>query len=242
MPLPDCRLGAALLPLLLVPSIACRAEEPEIWNSHITRVWLDDHVSVTRHTARTRPAYGLARTQVWSSGIARSDAQAFAASDSDRTVGAKLQPFHNLNFTIGTELTRSAGETRFLSSKTIWEAFWSRDRRRLGGFEIGFSTTGSLSHLQAGYSQSVSGVLRVPLGLSVDAWSTEFRVSPSMSLDASSRAVSTGLLSEVMGQRVLSSRADPFKSVLNVKLGYGVAPHARPTASAKLELRISPNL
>jgi hypothetical protein len=45
-----------------------------------------------------------------------------------------------------------------------------------------------------------------------------------------------------MGQALLSASSDRFKSVLNVTLGYGLAPSTRPVASARLELRITPNL
>ncbi|MFD0464633.1 hypothetical protein ACFQY9_25200 [Microvirga aerilata] len=45
-----------------------------------------------------------------------------------------------------------------------------------------------------------------------------------------------------MGQTQLGRPTDRLKSVLNVTLGYGLAPSARPVASAKVELRITPNL
>jgi hypothetical protein len=63
-----------------------------------------------------------------------------------------------------------------------------------------------------------------------------------MSLDAANGAISTGLMSEIIGQTQLNSPTDRFRSELNVRLGYGLAPATRPVASATLELRISPNL
>jgi hypothetical protein len=45
-----------------------------------------------------------------------------------------------------------------------------------------------------------------------------------------------------MGEKVLGSRADAFRSTVNVSLGYSLAPDARPAASARLEFRIGPNL
>jgi len=62
-----------------------------------------------------------------------------------------------------------------------------------------------------------------------------------MNLDVASRAISTGVRSEIVGETVLSAPDDEYRSVLNVMLGYGLAPDAQPVASAKLELRIQPN-
>lgn len=47
---------------------------------------------------------------------------------------------------------------------------------------------------------------------------------------------------EIVGQTLLTSPADRSRSELTVRLGYGLAPNTRPTASAKLEWRIAPNL
>lgn len=174
--------------------------------------------------------------------MAASSLSSFTPSNFDRTLGAKLQPFHDWNLRIGTELTRSGGKESFLSSKAMWETFWSQDVKRLGGLTVGFSTTGSVDNAQTDYLQSFSGSVNVPLNLPLNTWNTELRVTPSMNVDVSNGALSSSLLSEVMGQKVLSSQEDTFKSTLNVKLGYSLAPDARPAASAKLELRISPNL
>jgi hypothetical protein len=203
---------------------------------------MNDHLAVTGSMRRTRPAYRLRRTEIWANGLAPSGMQAFIPNDFDRTVGAKLQPFHDLNFKVGTALTRSGGDDRLLSSAATWEAFWSKELEPWEGVTVGLSTSGSLDNLQSAYSQSVRGTFGIPLDLPLDAWRTEFRLSPSMILDASSGSLAGGLLSEIKGQTVISSRDDPFRSVLNVKVGYGLAPDTRPVASAKLELRISPNL
>lgn len=216
------------------------ADEAEIWGENITSTWLDDHVAAKR-AARPRPSPRLSRTQVWASGIARTDMQAFLPTDFDRAVGAKMQPFQDYNFLIGTELVRAGGEASLLSSKASWEAFLKRDWERLG-VTVGLSTAGFLDSVQTGYSQSISGTLDIPLNFSLQAWSTELRLSPSMNLDGLSGDISSGLLSEIVGQTRLTSPADRFRSDLNVRLGYGVAPNTRPVASATLELRISPNL
>ena len=232
-----------LLCLLLVWSTMTTlavADENDIWSKTITSSWLDEHVSA-KHARRPRPAPRLSRTQVWASGLARSDMQAFVPTGFDRAVGAKLQPFQDYNLLVGTELIRGGSETSLLSSKATWEAFLKRDWQPLG-VTVGLSTAGYVDSVQSGYSQSISGTMDIPLDLSLQTWSTQLRFSPSMNLDSVSGAIGTGLLSEIIGQTRLTSRTDRFRSDLNVRLGYGIAPDTRPVASARLELRIAPNL
>ncbi len=152
-----------------------------------------------------------------------------------------MQPFQDWNFLIGTELTRSGGDSSFLSSRAMWETSWSRDLERLGGLEIGLSTTGSVDNAQTDYFQSLSGNLHVPLGLPLNAWDMKLRVSPSMSVDVSNGTLSSSLMSEILGQTVLHSDA-AFQSTLNVSVGYSLAPDTRPAGLARLELRIAPRL
>ncbi|MGO4524748.1 hypothetical protein AB4097_07770 [Microvirga sp. 2MCAF35] len=216
------------------------AAEDEIWSQNITPAWLDQHVAAKRSN-RVRPLPRLSRTEVWANGVARSDMQVFQPTDFDRSVGAKLQPFQDYNFLVGTELVRTGSESGFVSSKATWEAFLERDWESLG-VTVGLSTAGFVNSAQNGYSQSISGSMDIPFDIALPSWSTQLRLSPSMNVDSISGAVDTGLLSEIVGQTRLSSRADRFRSDLNVRLGYGMAPSARPTASARLELRIAPNL
>ena len=233
------RLLCLLLPLM-VGSAAAVADEAEIWSESITPAWLDDHVAARRAT-NPRPSAQLNRTQVWANDIARSDMQAFAPTVPDRTVGAKVQPFHDYNFMVGTELVGGSNEAGLLSSKASWEAFLTRDWERLGGVKLGLSTAGFADSVQRGYSQSISGSMGIPLDLSLRTWSTELRLSSSMSLDAVSGTIGTSLMSEMIGQTRLTSPPDRLRSELNVRVGYGFAPNSQPVASAKLELRISPN-
>jgi hypothetical protein len=234
------RLIFPLLALMAMPAAAI-ADEMEIWSENITSAWLDNHVAA-RRAGRPRSSPRLSRTQIWANNIARSDMQAFVPTDFDRAVGAKMQPFHDYNFLVGTELIRGSGEVSLLSSKATWEAFLTRDWERLGGVRFGLSTAGFVDSIQSGYSQSVSGTMDIPLDLSLHTWSTELRLSPSMNLDSLNGDISTGLLSEIIGQTRLTTPADRFRSELNVRLGYGLAPNTRPVASARLELRIAPNL
>jgi hypothetical protein len=236
----DYRLLAALPFLLGSSTLAAAEEASDIWNSPITKAWMDDHVAVRSQEGPALSAFG--RAQIWTSGIARSDMQGFAATPSDKSIGAKMQPFGDLDLRIGTEVTRHGETARFVPPRVNWETSWSRDWKGLGGLKVGLATTGSVGTLEANYTQSVSGSVGIPLHSSVDLWSTEFRLSPNMNLDTSTRAVGTSLTSEIVSRKVLSRRADAFNSVLNMKIGYDVAPAARPAASARLELRISPNL
>ncbi|WP_262272876.1 hypothetical protein [Microvirga yunnanensis] len=231
---------ASLLPASLALSTVAVANEVEIWTEPLTSTWLDDHLAVKRAT-RPRAPVRLNRTQVWASGIARTDMQAFLPTDVDRAVGAKMQPFQDYNFLIGTELVRGGRDTALLSSKASWEAFMTRGWERLG-VTVGLTMAGFLDPGQSAYSQSLSGIMDIPLDLSLQAWSTELRLFPSMNLDGVSGDISTGLVSELVGRTRLTQPADRFRSDLKVRLGYGVAPNTRPVASATLELRIAPNL
>jgi hypothetical protein len=227
--------------ILVLGSAAAGAEEAEIWSANLTPGWLDEHVAASRRGKRSRSSYNLKRTQVWTNGIARNPVHGFDPNASDQSVGAKLQPLHDYNFLLGTELVRGADQTS-LWSKASWETFIAREWEGLGGVSFGLSTAGFVDMASSGYSQSLSGSMGIPIDLAPQAWNTRLRLSPSLNLDASSGDFSTGLMSEVMGQTQLSGPTDRFKSVLNVTLGYGVAPSTQPTASARLELRITPNL
>ncbi|MGO4388033.1 hypothetical protein AB4Y85_10880 [Microvirga sp. 2YAF29] len=208
----------------------------------MTSSWLDEHIAVRRPRSSPAPRYSLSRTQVWTSGLTKSEKAAFNPDSYDRSLGARLQPFDDLNLRLGTELVRSGGDNGALTSRAKWEAFWSREADLFGGLNFGLSTGGSMATLNTGYSQTVSGTLGIPVGLALEKWSTQVRLSPNMNVDTASGAMGSGLMSEIMGQTVLSSQADPYRSVLNVKAGYGVAQDTRPAASAMLEFRISPNL
>lgn len=231
---------AVLPPCILFGISAAHALEDAAGEMGDARSWRVEDVAARRPTSSVR-SYSLERTQTWARGIAATSRSAFTPSDADKTLGAKMQPFQDWNFTIGTELTRS-GESRFLASKAMWESVWSQDVTGTEGLRIGLSTTGSVDNVQTDYLQSFSGRLNVPLEVPLNAWNVEFRFSPSMNLDVSNGALQSNLSSEIRGRKVLSSRADAFTSIVNVSLGYSLAPDTRPAASARLELRISPNL
>jgi len=99
-----CR-WASLLLALMVTTTSAVAEEAEIWGGIVTSTWLDEHLAAKR-MIRPPPSPSLGRTQVWASGISRSDMQPFQPTDVDRAVGAKMQPFQDYNFLVGTELIR----------------------------------------------------------------------------------------------------------------------------------------
>lgn len=236
-----CRLLCVLLPFTLGDATA-QADEAEIWTGNLTSEWLDQHVAAMRRGKRHPASYSLSRTQVWANGMARNPVQGFQPIAAGHSLGAKLQPLRDYNFLLGTELIRGGGFQGALSSKATWEAFMTREWEGLGGLTFGLTTAGFVDTVSSAYSQSVSGTMGIPVDLPLHAWSTELRLSPSLNLDASSGDLSTGLLSEVMSQTQLSAPTDRFRSVLNITLGYGLAPSTRPVASARLELRISPNL
>jgi hypothetical protein len=213
---------------LLALSSAAQALEAEGWNTAHTEPWPVGDAAVIRRVKAPAEGYSLNRTQTWANGLASSNLSAFTPSNVDRTVGAKMQPFQEWNFMIGTELTRSGGESRFLASKAMWESFWSRDVETLGGLEIGLSTVGSVDNAQTDYLQSFSGRVSVPLDLPLNSWRMELRATPSMNVDVSNGTLSSHLMSEIMGQTELSSQDAAFRSTLNVSVGYSLAPDTRP--------------
>ena len=232
---------APLLCLVALSSVA-QALEDGGWSTAVTEPWPVGDVAVIRHVKAPVRGYSLSRTQTWANGLVSSKLPAFTPSNVDRTVGAKMQPFEEWNFMIGTELTRSGGESRFLASKAMWESFWSQDVETLGGLKIGLSTVGSVDNAQTDYLQSFSGSVSVPLDLPLHSWRMELRATPSMNVDVSNGALSSHLMSEIMGQTELGSQDAAFRSTLNVSVGYSLAPDTRPAAAARLELRISPKL
>ncbi|MBM1173216.1 hypothetical protein [Microvirga arabica] len=236
-----CRLGAVLA-FLMLGSAATWAEDDEIWNRDLTPAWLDGNVAAARLGRQSQASYDLNRTQVWANGMTRSPAQSFRPGATGHSLGAKLQPLHDYNFLVGTELIRGGGYRGPLHSKATWEAFVTRDWESLGGVTFGLSTAGLVDVTSHGYAQSVSGTMGIPLDLPLQSWNSQLRFAPSISVDAANGDFSTGLLSEVTSQALLSAPSDRYKSVLNVSLGYGLAPRTQPVASARLELRITPNL
>jgi hypothetical protein len=242
MSLLNWRNGAALLFFLSTTAAHCGEGAREIWNEPIARGWMDSHIAAVQRARHIRPSYQLSGTQIWASGIAPSGKHAFAHTDFDRTVGAKLQPFRDLNLRVGTSLTRSGGEDRLLYSVASWEAFWSGEQTEWGGLALGLSTVGSMDNVEAAYAQSLSGTFGIPLDLPHAEWHAELQVSPSINLDASSGSIGSSVLSEIRGQTVIGSRNGTYRSLLNVSVGYSLAPDARRVASGKLELRILPNL
>jgi hypothetical protein len=218
------------------------AEDQNIWSENMTASWLDEHIAVRRSRSSPAPSSSLPRTEIWTNGLTQSEKAAFNPDSFDRTFGAKLQPFSDLNLRLGTELVRNSDDNSSLASRARWEAFWSREADLFGGMNLGLSTGGSMATLNTGYSQTVSGTVGIPLGSLLEKWRTQVRFSPNMNVDTANGTLGSGLMSEIMGQTVLSSQADPYRSVLNVKVGYGLAQDTRPAASAMLEFRVSPNL
>ena len=232
---------AVVFACLLCPVSAAQALEDSGGSTTDKQPWVIDNVAA-RLVKPASAAFSLSRTQTWANGLVPSRIPAFTPSSVDRTLGAKVQPFQDWNFLIGTELTRSGGESGFLSSKAMWETSWSQNVERLGGLTFGLTTAGSMDNAQADYLQSFSGSLNVPLDLPLNAWNLELRLSPNMSLDVSKGALSSNLTSELVGKTVLSPQKGAFQSVLDVSVGYNLAPDTRPAASARLQLTISPKL
>jgi len=231
---------AVSFPSILISVSAAQALEDGAAGIGEAPSWRIEDVAVRRFRV-SRPVYSLERTQTWASGLG--PLSRFTPSDSGKTLGAKMQPFQDWNFLIGTELIRGGGgDSRYLASRTMWESSWSRDLTEAAGLRIDFATVGSMDNAQADYFQSFNGRLHLPLDIPLNRWNVALRVSPSMNVDVSNGALYSNLMSEIMGETVLSSYSDPFRSSVNVSVGYSVAPHARPAASARLEFRISPNL
>jgi hypothetical protein len=235
-------LWAVLVGLSLSPTTLLAADDPEIWDSRITQAWLDEHVAFAQKRTSARSSYALARTQVWTNGLARSHRPAFTVMPPDRIVGARLQPFRHRSLMIGTELARPGDAAGSVSSRISWETSWSRGWEKFGGLTLDLAAAGALGSHQTGYSQSVNGTLGFSLDGPLTEWTTEFRLSPGLNLDTSSGTVGTHLTSQIVSQTALGSRTGAFRSVLNLRLGYDMAPETRPAAFARMEISIKPNL
>lgn len=184
---------------------------------------------------------GTRRSEVWSSGLSR-DTSSALVPQSRRSVGAKLRPFEDVDLLIGTEMSRDLDPKQNLNSKTDWQIGWSRQWKDAKNLEIGVLTTGLLDNTNAAYSQSAGGSIGIRVLPDETPWNARLVVSPTVNLDTASGIWNTRLKSEIVTEKILSSRKSPIESVMNIRMGYDFERDTRPAASARFELTFSPKI
>jgi hypothetical protein len=213
------------------------AQDPETSGGPAT--WLADQIAAVRRAeSLERPGAGLRAGQVWARGI---DARAARSSTGgEKAVGATFQPFESVSLRVGTEVVRAGADP--VRANLNWEYGWQREALLRRWLTVGVSTRGSVGALDAQVSQSVGGHVAIRL-LPKDArWTSQLRLTPSMTFDATSGLWSQSLTPEIVGRTVISKSASPIHSVVNLSVGAPLAPHAAPALTARIELRMTPKL
>jgi hypothetical protein len=200
-------------------------------------VWIEDHIASFRRAGLADPVtFSIPRTELWAHGLSGRTSR-ITPQPSSKSLGAKLRPFEDVDFSIGTELSRSQDMDRVLQSALDWQLSFSRKWQGLTGQLF---TSGAVNSVSATVSQAIGATLGVLLAPLLP-WSTgRLQVSPQLNFEPESGNWGAALTPEIVSERVVSSPAAPLESVLRLKVGYGVALHAEPSASARVELRITP--
>jgi hypothetical protein len=226
--------------LAVLPSATFAFEVQDAVSSGPGRSWLGDHLDTVRRTDGLRTAsFHLSDAKVWSRGLDDGDDGLPVPAPLDKAMGARVRLLTDYDIQIGTELSRHEDTGRALRSELNWQFSWSRALQGLGGLSIGFGTRGAVESLHGGLSQSLSGSLGVPL-VSLEDWKARLRVTPQLTYDSLAHAWRPTMTPEFVSETILSTPADPYVSLLNLRLGYDLAPDTRPSASARVELRFVP--
>jgi hypothetical protein len=189
--------------------------------------------------ARPPATFAIPDLKVSARGLAEADGQPLVPPD-EQAVGAKLRPFKDLDLLIGTEMSRSPDAEAALHQEFNWQFSWSRRWDDWAGLKVDVSTTGAVDAQRTGLPERVGGSVGIPLFRDTAAWETQLRLSQSLTLDAATGTWKGAVTPELVTEKALSPTSAPMRSVLSVKLGSGVTPDAQPSASAKVEFRISP--
>ena len=224
--------------LLLIPSSQAAAFEVEEGvGQGPDGEWLTSHVETVRRAHEVQPlSVHLSNANVWSRGLDRQDPSSPVAGPMDKAMGARVRLLKDYDLQVGTALSRHEDTGRALRSEFNWQFSWSHALRDLGGVSFGLGAGGAVESLHGGLSQSVRGSLGLPL-ITHENWKARLRVSPQVSYDSQSHQWRSNLVPEFVSERILSSTSAPFLSLLNLRVGYDLAPQSRPSATARLELR-----
>jgi hypothetical protein len=213
------------------------APETATWN----QAWNAEHMDARCYQAFAAPKASLfQRTEFWSSGVARPSATPVAPL-SQKTVGARLRPFADYDLHFGTEMSRSLDSAHDLNAKVDWQLAWSRQWNG-EALEFALTTSGAVDRVSTTYSQSAGGSVGVRLPSTALPWETRIVVTPSVNLDTATGLWNPNLRSEIVAKRVLTSHRSPIESVVDIRMGYDVAPDAQPAASATVQLSFSPRI
>jgi hypothetical protein len=232
-----CSVMAAALAALPTAAWAFEPEGRSVGTSETG--WLDAQLeSVRRAGDALASSFDWSGAKVWGRGLRDSD-DLRPVPPSDKAVGARFRPFRDIDFVIGTEVSRATPENRSLRSELNWQMSWSREWGRLKGLSVGLGTRGAVESAHGGVWQSVNGQVGLKLA-SQSNWNAQVRVSPQVDLDVLHGTWRPRLSPELVSETVLNSSAAPLKSLLNLRVGYELAPDARPSASARVEFRLVP--
>jgi hypothetical protein len=202
--------------------------------------WLAGHLETVRQAgAVDTGALRAVHPTVWVRGLDRRSDGLPVPPPMDKAMGASLRPFEDFDFLIGTELSRHEDNSRALRSALQWHFSWSRALPKVADLSFGFDAQGSVESLHGALSQSVSGFFSLPLDRH-RLWQADLRLSPRMSFDSASHTWRPSLAPEFLYEAELGSGASPLTSLLKIRLGYEMAPNAKPSAAAMVELRFSP--
>jgi hypothetical protein len=199
-------------------------------------IWIEHHLASLRRIDPAGPAaFTIPGTEIWARDL--SDRTIRITPDiRSKALGARLRPFKDLDFSIGTELSRSPDLDRILQSALDWRLSVSQTWKGLTGRLF---TTGAINSISANVTQAIGASLGLPLAPVVPWLKARLEVSPSVNFEPVSGNWGAVLTPEFVSERVFSSPESPFQSVISLKMGYGLALHAEPNATARVELRVT---
>jgi hypothetical protein len=175
----------------------------------------------------------------------RSGASAFALAEKaaeDKALGINWRPWSDTNLEVGMNINQPAGHPHNpIESDLSWQYGWERRGNGPGALGFGLSAHGAVGMLRPGLSQTLASSVGVQLIRSSDWFSAQAALSPQVSFDAVAKTWEASVVPEIRAGTVLTPSSSHFRSVLNVRLGYRLAPETSPELSAGIELRISPD-
>ena len=113
--------GAACIFLLFNVSSGVALEDIGSHSPRDESVWIEEHLASFRQDALPAPlTFAIPRTELWTRGLATQTSR-ITPVPSGKALGAKLKPFEDFDFSIGTELSRTQDVDRALQSALDWQ-------------------------------------------------------------------------------------------------------------------------
>jgi hypothetical protein len=229
--------GAACIFLLFNVSSGVALEDIGSHSPRDESVWIEEHLASFRQDALPAPlTFAIPRTELWTRGLATQTSR-ITPVPSSKALGAKLKPFEDFDFSIGTELSRTQDVDRALQSALDWQLAISQKWK---GLTARLFTSGAVNSVSTTISQAIGATLGLPLA-PVLPWSkARLEVSPQVNFEPQSGHWNAVLTPEIVSERVVSPPEASLESILRLKVGYGLTLHEEPNASARVELQITP--